>query len=97
MYTRTQKPDGNSSSAALRRLRKDRPDLHAKVLGGELSPILDSIGIPKSTAYWWIDRYKESVGLMRRAARPGPLGGVGNKGKGIVPMLEQLKIPVSTA
>ncbi len=32
------RPDGNSSTAAIRRLRKDRPDLHARVLTGELSP-----------------------------------------------------------
>lgn len=31
-------PVGNSSAAALRRLRKDRPDLHSRVLAGELSP-----------------------------------------------------------
>jgi hypothetical protein len=29
--------DGNSRAQALRRLRKDRPDLHARVLGGEFS------------------------------------------------------------
>ena len=29
---------GNSDTYALRRLRKDRPDLHARVLAGELSP-----------------------------------------------------------
>jgi hypothetical protein len=29
---------GNSASAALRRLRKERPDLHARVLAGEMSP-----------------------------------------------------------
>lgn len=32
------KPDGNSAQAALRRLRKDRPDLHDRVLAGDLSP-----------------------------------------------------------
>ena len=32
-----ERPTGNSESAALRRLRKDRPDLHAQVLDGELS------------------------------------------------------------
>lgn len=32
------KPDGTSAAAALRRLRKDRPDLHARVLAGKLSP-----------------------------------------------------------
>lgn len=31
-------PDGNSADQAIRRLRKDRPDLHAKVLAKELSP-----------------------------------------------------------
>lgn len=31
-------PSGNAASAALRRLRKDKPDLHSRVLEGELSP-----------------------------------------------------------
>ncbi len=31
-------PTGNTPEAALRRLRKDRPDLHARVIAGELSP-----------------------------------------------------------
>lgn len=31
------RPAGTSADAALRRLRKDRPDLHARVLDGELS------------------------------------------------------------
>lgn len=31
-------PEGNSATYALRRLRKDCPDLHARVLAGELSP-----------------------------------------------------------
>lgn len=31
------RPVGNTSQAALRRLRKDRPDLHQRVLAGELS------------------------------------------------------------
>jgi hypothetical protein len=29
---------GNSRTAFIRRLRKDRPDIHARVLAGELSP-----------------------------------------------------------
>ena len=33
-----ERPSGNSPEAALRRLRKDRPDLHAQVLARELSP-----------------------------------------------------------
>ena len=31
-------PTGTSAAAALRRLRKDRPDIHGRVLAGELSP-----------------------------------------------------------
>lgn len=31
-------PDGTSATYALRRLRRERPDLHARVLAGELSP-----------------------------------------------------------
>ena len=30
-------PVGTTAAAALRRLRKDRPDIHARVLAGELS------------------------------------------------------------
>lgn len=32
------RPTGTSRAAALRRLRKDRPDIHKRVLAGELSP-----------------------------------------------------------
>jgi hypothetical protein len=32
------RPHGNSKQAALRRLRDQRPDLHAEVLAGEMSP-----------------------------------------------------------
>jgi hypothetical protein len=31
-------PSGNSAAYAIRRLRKDRPDIHARVLAGELTP-----------------------------------------------------------
>ena len=34
--------------------------------GKGLYPTLDTLNIPHSTAYWWIDRYKESVGLKDR-------------------------------
>lgn len=34
---KTEAPTGNSRDAALRRLRKDRPDLHALVISGEMS------------------------------------------------------------
>ena len=33
-----ERPSGTSSEYALRRLRKDRPDIHARVLAGELTP-----------------------------------------------------------
>ncbi len=32
------RPEGNTAAKALRRLRKERPDLHARVLAEELSP-----------------------------------------------------------
>jgi hypothetical protein len=34
----SERPSGNSRAALLRRLRKDRPDIHARVLAGDLSP-----------------------------------------------------------
>src|SRR5512139_91447 len=52
---------GNSRAAALRRLRKDRPDLHARVVADELSPHAAMIeaGFRKRTTpldslrHWW--------------------------------------------
>ena len=32
------RPSGNSRAAFLRRLRKDRPDIHARILAGEITP-----------------------------------------------------------
>jgi hypothetical protein len=34
----SKRPAGTSAAASIRRLRKDRPDIHARVLAGELSP-----------------------------------------------------------
>ncbi len=34
-----------------------------RVKGQGVSPILDKLEIPKSTAYWWIARYKEAEGI----------------------------------
>ena len=34
----TDRPAGNTAAAAIRRLRKDRPDLHQSVIAGDLSP-----------------------------------------------------------
>ena len=36
--TLDERPTGTSADSALRRLRKDRPDLHTRVLAGEMSP-----------------------------------------------------------
>jgi hypothetical protein len=33
----SKRPAGNSTAAFLRRLRKDRPDIHIRVLAGEIS------------------------------------------------------------
>jgi hypothetical protein len=38
------RPSGNSRAAFLRRLREGRPDIHARVLAGELSPHAGMIG-----------------------------------------------------
>jgi hypothetical protein len=45
------RPSGNSTERALRRLRKDRPDIHARVLAGEvrLADELRKIGSAKGT------------------------------------------------
>jgi hypothetical protein len=40
--------------------------------GTGLSPILDTIGIPHSTAYFWIGRYEESIGLRKPKPAPEP-------------------------
>src|SRR5580692_3531354 len=47
--------------------------------GKGLSPILDTIGIPKSTAYWWINRYEVSLGL-RAAPTPKELEDTDDEG-----------------
>ena len=36
--THTDRPAGTSAAASIRRLRKDRPDLHQSVIAGDLSP-----------------------------------------------------------
>lgn len=46
------RPQGTSADAALRRLRKDRPDLHERVLAGEMTPhgAMVEAGFRKPTA-----------------------------------------------
>jgi hypothetical protein len=40
-----------------------------RVQGRGVVPILEQLDIPVSTAYWWIARYKESIG-MAQAQKP---------------------------
>jgi hypothetical protein len=37
VHDTTDRPDGNAAAAGLRRLRKDRPDLHQRVIAGEMT------------------------------------------------------------
>ena len=49
------RPQGNSRNAALRRLRKDAPELHARVLAGDLSAhaaICSRLGFGRSLRHW---------------------------------------------
>lgn len=58
------RPTGNSASQAIRRLRRDRPDLHARVITGELSPNEAMLA-----AGWRRKRISMFVGDPDRAAR----------------------------
>jgi hypothetical protein len=64
-------PTGTSRAAALRRLRKDRPDIHARVLRGELTPNAGMIEAgfrkkPKSRKLSRVDRAKKLVEAMTK-------------------------------
>lgn len=63
-------PTGNTSSSALRRLRKDRPDLHARVLAGELSPhkAMQEAGFRPRTATINLDSPKSAESLVAKAS-----------------------------
>lgn len=60
---------GNSKDAALRRLRKDRPDLHARVLAEELSPhaAMVEAGFRHRTATVPVDDVEAIARALRRA------------------------------
>ncbi len=73
------RPSGTSQTAALRRLRKDRPDLHAQVLAGDLTPHAAMVvaGFRKRTATVPAERlaHLEALAALRRApvqAQPQP-------------------------
>lgn len=57
---------GNSAQQAIRRLRKDRPDLHARVIAGELSPHAAMIeaGFRHPTAAVRTDDVHLAVGVL---------------------------------
>lgn len=66
------RPTGTSESAALRRLRKDRPDLHAQVLANELSAHAAAIqaGFRPKTFTIRADKPESIVGTLRRQLDP---------------------------
>ena len=61
-------PDGTSEAYALRRLRKDRPDLHAQVLAGELSAHRAAVqaGFRPATVTVRVDDPQRAVATVRR-------------------------------
>jgi hypothetical protein len=74
------RPDGNSRDAALRRLRKDRPDLHERVIGGELSPhaaMLEAgfrktpTALEKLNRAWDVASPEERAAFLARIAHEG--------------------------
>lgn len=68
-------PSGTSESAALRRLRKDRPDLHARVLDGELSANAAAVeaGFRKRTITVRTDDPAKIAATLRRNLEPWTL------------------------
>lgn len=64
----TLKPGGNAAAQALRRLRKDRPDLHARVLAGELSPhrAMVDAGFRRRTVSVPVDEPRRIAATLRR-------------------------------
>lgn len=67
-----ERPSGTSESAALRRLRKDRPDLHAQVLANELSAHAAAVraGFRSKTFTVRADKPESIVGTLRRQLDP---------------------------
>lgn len=60
-------PEGNTSAAALRRLRKDRPDLHERVIKGDLSPhgAMVEAGFRRRTVSLPVDDVERLAGRLR--------------------------------
>jgi hypothetical protein len=70
--TLTHRPEGNASSTALRRLRKDRPDLHSEVLSGSLSAhaAMVKAGFRPKTATVRLDDPRRAAATIKAAATP---------------------------
>lgn len=68
-------PSGTSREAALRRLRKDRPDLHAEVLGSRLSAhaAMVQAGFRPRTATVPMDTAENAARALRRNMSPEAL------------------------
>lgn len=65
-------PEGNAADKALRRLRKDRPDLHAEVLAGNLSAhaAMVNAGFRPRTLSVRLDDPERTARSLRRNASP---------------------------
>lgn len=66
------KPDGTSKEAGLRRLRKDRPDLHAEVLAGNLSThaAMVKAGFRRKLVSVPVDKPENTAKAIRRNMDP---------------------------
>jgi hypothetical protein len=71
----TARPSGTSSDASLRRLRKDRPDLHAEVIVGNLSPhaAMVKAGFRPRTVTVRLDDPTKIAATLRRKLTPDEL------------------------
>ncbi|MCL6733275.1 hypothetical protein [Streptomyces neyagawaensis] len=65
-------PSGTSKEAGLRRLRKDRPDLHAKVLAGHLTThaAMVAAGFRKRTVSVPVTTPEDAARVLRRNLEP---------------------------
>jgi hypothetical protein len=66
---------GTTKEQALRRLRKDRPDLHQRVLAGDLSPhrAMVEAGFRRRTVSVPVDDAEATAGTLRRQMSPEAL------------------------
>lgn len=69
------RPSGTSQAAALRRLRKDAPDLHAEVLSGRLSAhaAMVQAGFRRKTATIPVDTPANAARALQRNMEPAEL------------------------